>query len=134
MKLLLDQAGVDTSCEHAFVTSQGSAYTRFKRALSGGNPLIARAAAAECERIELADALALCLLHRDAEPSRYGPMVVRWHARFCREVRGVSLSDSQLLLAALSGLTRESPAAATVAEICDRYGLERAARVADNWR
>ena len=116
------------------MTSQGSALTRFHRALEGGNPFIARAAALEVGRIELHDALALCLLHCQADPEQYERMAVRWHSRFCREVRGVTLTDSQLLLAALQGLTPESPAAATIAELCEQYGLARAARVLDAWR
>ena len=55
---------------------------------------------------------------------------MRWHSRFCREVRGVTLAESQLLLAALVAL---SPAASTLAELCERYGLSDAARVAARW-
>jgi hypothetical protein len=53
---------VSASCEHMFVTSQGSPYARLRRALATGNPTIAWAAAAELPSVELADALALCLL------------------------------------------------------------------------
>ena len=42
-----------------FVTSQGSAYGRFRRALDGGNVTIALAAAAELDWVSLPDALEL---------------------------------------------------------------------------
>lgn len=116
------------------MTSQGSALTRFRRALEAGNPLVARAAAAELSRVELHDALALCLLHRQAEPARYERMAVRWHSRFCSELGGVTLEDSQLLLAALHALAPESPAASTVADLCERYGLGSAARLLASWQ
>jgi hypothetical protein len=56
------------SCEHVFVTSQGSAHARFRRALATGNPLLVRAAAAELGSISLADALSICLC--SCAPSR----------------------------------------------------------------
>jgi hypothetical protein len=44
------------------VTSQGSALTRFERALVRGDGAAAYAAATELPRVDLADALALTLL------------------------------------------------------------------------
>ena len=70
-----------------FVTSQGSPYSRFKRALTSGNSTIATAAAAELPTLSLADALALCLLYRDTDPERFERAAVRWHGRFCLELR-----------------------------------------------
>ena len=58
------------SCERMFVTSQGSAYGRFKKALAQGNPLIALASARELPRLSLADALALLLVLR-SDPDLY---------------------------------------------------------------
>jgi hypothetical protein len=53
----------------SFVTSQGSAYGRFRRALDSGNATIALAAAADLEHVGLADAFELLLLLMlDAEP------------------------------------------------------------------
>jgi hypothetical protein len=40
-----------------FVTSQGSAYARFRRALKTGNINVIRGAAAELPRVDLGDAL-----------------------------------------------------------------------------
>ena len=44
------------------MTSGGSPYARFKRALLPGNLALVRAAAAELPAVDLADALAICLL------------------------------------------------------------------------
>ena len=44
------------------MTSQGSAYGRFRRALDTGNATLALAAAADLEHVGLADALELLLL------------------------------------------------------------------------
>jgi hypothetical protein len=44
------------SREHLFVTSQGSAYARFRRALLTGNVLLVTAAARELPQISLDDA------------------------------------------------------------------------------
>jgi hypothetical protein len=48
--------------EHAFVTSQGSAHGRFRKALDNGNAVAALSAAAELPQLGLTDALELCPL------------------------------------------------------------------------
>jgi hypothetical protein len=53
------------------VTSQGSPYARFRRALATGNLLLIRAAAAELPQISLDDALIVCVAIRDAKPERF---------------------------------------------------------------
>ncbi|MDQ4048923.1 MAG: hypothetical protein M3131_06015, partial [Actinomycetota bacterium] len=60
------------------MTSQGSAYARLRRALDRGNAVVAWAAAAELERVPLADALALCLLLVRSDAARYDRAAVRW--------------------------------------------------------
>ena len=49
-------------CEHLFVTEQGSAYARFRRALDSRNATVALAAATELDFVSLPDALELVLL------------------------------------------------------------------------
>lgn len=49
-------------CEHAFVTSEGSAYARFRRALDARDAFGASAAALELPHVGLADALELTLI------------------------------------------------------------------------
>ena len=41
----------------------------------------------------------LCLLLCDGAPEKYGRAALRWHARYCREVRDVTLEDAQAVLA-----------------------------------
>ena len=67
------------------MTSQGSPYSRFKRALRTGNLTIIRAAAAELPRVDLGDALSVCMAIRDAEPERFERAALRWLARFAAE-------------------------------------------------
>jgi len=77
------------------MTSSGSAYARFRRALQTGNLTLIRAAAAELPSVRLDDALEVCVLLRDREPERYEAAAVRWIARFCVERVDVSLDDVQ---------------------------------------
>src|SRR4051812_12944776 len=55
-------AGRRAPCEHVFVTSDGSPYARFRRALAAGNLALVKATAAELPRVDLEDALEVCLL------------------------------------------------------------------------
>lgn len=105
----------DFPCEHVFVTSQGSAHARFRRALATGNPLLVRAAAAELGSISLADALSICLVLLRAEPSRYGRAAVRFHTRLVQDVARLELEDAQIVLAALQGLRGPDAAGAGAA-------------------
>jgi hypothetical protein len=80
------------------VTSDGSAYARFRRALDQGRLHIVVAAASELPRIELDDALEVCMLmSREAHPA-YERAAVRWIARLCLE-RAVSLHEVRCALA-----------------------------------
>jgi hypothetical protein len=75
------------------VTSQGSPYARFQRALTTGILLLIRATAAELPRVDLGDALSICVAIRQSEPERFERAALRWIARFCVERRDVSLAD-----------------------------------------
>jgi hypothetical protein len=92
--------------EHAFVTSQGSAYMRFRRALDRGNVTEAVSSASELEHVGLTEALELCLLLADKAPERFGRFALRWHGRYCREAT-IDLDEAQALLAALALLAGE---------------------------
>jgi hypothetical protein len=70
----------------------GSAYARFQRALATGNLNLIRAAAAELPRVDLADALAVCMAIRDAEPQRFERAALRWLARYAVE-KAASVAD-----------------------------------------
>ena len=47
--------------------------------------------------------------NRDQDPDRYPRAAVRWHSRFCSEVRNVAPEDAQLALAALLALRGPRP-------------------------
>ena len=64
-------------CEHMFVTSQGSAYARFQRAIVSGKGTLIRNAARELPRVDLTDALAVCVVIRSAEPERFERATLR---------------------------------------------------------
>ena len=107
----------------------GSAYARLRRGLASGNATIAWAAAAELERVPLEDALALVLLLVGHDPDRLARAAARWLGRACVELKGMTLSEAQLIAAALASLESSRSAAATaLAEICGRHGLRRVAR------
>jgi hypothetical protein len=117
-----------------FVTSQGSAYRRLRRALDTGNPTIALAAAAELDFVSLPEALELVLLVVD-QPGRFRRAALRWHARYCGEVADVGFEEAQAVLACLAGLAGRRPkaAAAALAGLLGRRGLERASSVLTRW-
>ncbi len=81
------------------MTAQGSAHSRLRRALDhGASALVVRALALEAGRLELHDALAVCLVVLEGEPERYGAWAARWASRFVHEdlVRGCAqLRDRQ---------------------------------------
>ena len=119
------------------MTSQGSAHTRFRRAVQGGNPLIVTAACLELERVTLADALAVCLVYRDRDPDpdRFARAAARWHARYVSE-RRAGVGESQFVLACLTALADERCAEAAgegLATLCERAGLDREQRVLEDW-
>ncbi|MDQ4125264.1 MAG: hypothetical protein M3134_06660 [Actinomycetota bacterium] len=118
------------ACEHTFVTSQGSPYARFRRALGTGNPHVVRAAAAELGQVQLEDALAICIVFLKADPAAYPPAATRWHARFVLE-RRASPPDAHLALAALNAMVEGDRAAAagTLLALCQSYRLPRAATI-----
>src|SRR5579862_2437838 len=111
-----------------FVTSDGSPYGRFRRALRMGNLAQVRAAAAELPQISLDDALAVVLLMGERDDERYGRAAVRWLARLASERPAVGLADLGLGLTALEALPYNRAAAVSVlADICTRHGVRCAA-------
>ena len=67
------------ACDGGRVSSDGTPYGRFQRAIKTRKLLLV-AAAAELERLTLADAFAVCLVFLPDEPDRFGRALVRWHA------------------------------------------------------
>ena len=107
-----------------FVTSQGSPYTRFQRALATGNLALVQMAAAELPQVGLRDALEVCLLVRDSDVARYDRAAVRWVGRFALEGRGVSLSAVEQAVAALAVLPeRPQEAMERLGGLCAAHGI-----------
>ncbi len=111
------------------MTSHGSPYARFRRALRIGRLSMVYDAAAELPRVDLDDALAITLLIERQDPERYDRAVVRWLARLCLEVPSVGIEDLRGGLLAFEALP-ENPDGArrALAELCSRHGFQRAAR------
>lgn len=110
------------------MTSHGSPYARFQRALRIGRLSMVRDAAAELPRIDLDDALAICLLIERQDGERYERAVVRWLARLATEVPAVGIDDLREGLVAFEALPYNPVAAAeALAALCERHGLRRAA-------
>jgi hypothetical protein len=122
------------ACEHLFVTSQGSAYGRLRRALDTGNPTIVLAAAAELDFVSLPDALELVLLLVN-ESGKFRRAALRWHARYCAEVPDGGFEEAHAVLACLAGLAGRRPkaAAAALGELVGRRELRRASEVLLCW-
>ena len=106
------------------VTSDGSAYVRFKRALEIGNELLVLAAARELPRIALDDALRICLLLRDGDPDRYQRAALRWLGRFALEAGDVTIGDLRLAAEALDALRdRTGEAMERLERLCVAHGV-----------
>jgi hypothetical protein len=86
------------------MTSDGNAYTRFRRALATGNEALVTAAALELPRVALDDALRICLVLRGGDPARYERAAVRWLGRFALEARQVTIDDLHAAANALDEL------------------------------
>ena len=86
------------------MTSQGSRYGQFQRALERGNLLAALSAARDLPQVGLQDALRLCVLLAREDARRFERAAVRWHARLELERPRMTLLEAQLAAAALSEL------------------------------
>jgi hypothetical protein len=117
-----------------FVTSQGSAYGRFRHALDSGNPTIALSAAGELDFVSLPDALELVLLLVD-DSKKFRRAALRWHARYCGDLPDVGFEEAHAVLACLAGLAGRRPkaAASALAELVYGRGLERASEALIRW-
>jgi hypothetical protein len=92
-------------CEHVFVTTQGSPYARFQRAVERGNLLEADSAARELGQLNLPDALEFCDLLARLAPDRFERAALRWHGRWTTEAKPDSIAEAQLALTCLQLLT-----------------------------
>lgn len=102
-----------------FVTSQGSPYARFRRALATGDLLLIRSAAAELGTVSLGDALQVCVAIRDAKPEQFERAALRWIARYCVERPAVTLAEVRTAASAFELMQRRpEDALATLQALC----------------
>lgn len=106
------------------MTSEGSPYARFRRALETGNELLVLTTARELPQISLDDALRICLVLRDGDRSRYERAAVRWLGRFALEARAVTMRDLRSAAAALDALpSRSAEAMEQLQRLCLACGI-----------
>lgn len=67
------------------MTSKGSVYGQLSRAIAAGHTQRAMFLALEVERVQLPEALGLCLLLATDQDERYPAAARRWLARFAEE-------------------------------------------------
>ena len=107
------------------LTSGGSPYTRFQRALETGDIALVRAAAAELPHVGLDDALRIVWIYREDE-QLYERAAVRWIGRFALEAPAATLEDMRAALSALAGVATGFPGALEkLANICRECGITR---------
>jgi hypothetical protein len=108
------------------LTSDGSSYTRFKRALATGNLNLIRAAAADLPHVGLSDALEVCLLLRDQDGRRFERAAVRWLGRFALEAGNVTIEALERAAGALRTMPQAPDLAMeTLSRLCNEHGVGR---------
>jgi hypothetical protein len=93
------------------VTSDGSPYARFRRALAAGNLALVKATAAELPRVDLDDALEVCVLMARDDHPMFERAAVRWVARLCLE-RRVGIHEARCALALFETMRADASGAA----------------------
>jgi hypothetical protein len=86
------------------VTSQGSALTRYRRAIETQSVVLAELSAREMGHVPLTDALALVTLYAESGSPKAEPAAVRWLARLALERPRTTIGELQLAAAALGQL------------------------------
>jgi hypothetical protein len=102
------------------VTAQGSAHTRYRRALERRHIFGAEIAAKEMAYLSLRDALGLLALYAAEDSPKYGKAAVRWLGRLALESDDLSLHDVQFAAAALHALARRPDSALKVLQEVSR--------------
>ena len=114
------------------MTSQGSPYQRFRRALATGNPLLAWAACAELPRVEPHDALALVLLLARPRDANFSRACTRWVSLYVVLTR-CDAAEADLLRASLAALAGEPVARSAGGQVLQvllgQHGLDRCLHV-----
>jgi hypothetical protein len=81
----------------------------------------------------LPEALAICLDMVGSK--RYERAAISWHTRFCSYAPGLTFSDAHALMTALAALpgSEQAVAAAQLATLSRRYGLDDVADTVESW-
>jgi hypothetical protein len=103
------------------VAAQGSALTRYRRALERRHIFGAEIAAKEMAYVSLRDALGLLALYAAEGSPKYGKAATRWLGRLALESDDLSLDDAQLAAAALQALPRRPDSAMKVLSDLSRH-------------
>lgn len=93
------------------MTSQGNAYSRFRRALLTKNVTLIDAAARELAHVGLDDALRVLVVLAEQRDPRFERAAARFAARVTTE-RRLSLADARYILALAEALPRSPDAVA----------------------
>jgi hypothetical protein len=96
------------------VTAQGSALTRYRRALERRHIFGAEIALKEMSYISPRDALGLLALYAAEDSPKLEKASIRWLGRLALESKDISLQDLELAAAALSSLQRRPDSALRV--------------------
>ena len=86
------------------MTSQGSPYSIFRRALLRGDLPAVRAAAAELPGVPLDDALEIVCLILAQQPGRFERAAIKWLARLLTERPVTELRDVERVVTCLAAL------------------------------
>jgi hypothetical protein len=86
------------ACEHAFVSTKGSPYGRFKRSLETRRLPVVLNAAAELPHVRLDDALEILILMAHEQDPRFDRAAAWWVGRLLTETPPMSLQDARFAL------------------------------------
>lgn len=90
------------------MTSDGSPYSRFQRAIRAGNLPLIHATAAELGWVALRDALAILIVIDDRDEDRFEAAAVRWAGRLALEIPDLELAEMAGAIESLHALPDEN--------------------------
>ena len=89
------------------MTSDGSSYSRLRRAIQHGNLAIIHVTVAELGWVALRDALGILIVIEAKDDERFEPAAVRWAGRLALEVPDLALAELAGALESLHALPDE---------------------------
>jgi hypothetical protein len=117
------------------MTAQGSARTRFRRALRSADPLIVLQTASDVDQLQIVEVFAIVLVLASSSDPRFDAAARRLVGRVAAELE-VTLSDTTAVAAALAAVIRprQQPAAACrAATLLEALGVDGAVREYQEW-